>query len=181
MDHFALVLPEEPTAVRLLNTRWWDRGRLRDGLAEPEHLRRWVAAVRPEVPVQDGDLAAFRSLRDALHALVGHALGEDVAAEEPLAVVNAVVANAPSRPEYVLTPAGVARRTGRDATPVERLLADVAEELLELLLAGRLARCQAHGCGHLYTQKPRHRQWCSAKCGNRVRVARHYQRHREDA
>ncbi|MFI9812725.1 CGNR zinc finger domain-containing protein [Saccharothrix variisporea] len=180
MDHFALVLPEEPTAVRLLNTRWWDRGRVRDGLAEPDHLRRWVAAVRPEVPVRDGDLAAFRGLRDALHALAGHALGDDIAVEEPLAVVNAVVADAPSRLEYVLTPTGVARRTRRDATPVEGLLADIAEELLELLIDGSLARCQAHGCRHFYAQKPRHRQWCSAKCGNRVRVARHYQRRRED-
>jgi predicted RNA-binding Zn ribbon-like protein len=44
--------------------------------------------------------------------------------------------------------------------------------------AGRLRRCEAPGCINYYLKDHPRRAWCSPKCGNRVRVARHYHRHR---
>ncbi|MDU0290756.1 CGNR zinc finger domain-containing protein [Saccharothrix longispora] len=182
MDRFALVLPGEPDAVRLMNTLWSDRARVRDALGEPAHLQRWVAAVRPQVRVEATDLDAFRTLREALHVVARHHLGDHAApsaVQDALAVVNAATASAQGWSEYVLTADGLAcRPTGR-GTPVGRLLADLASEALDLLLAGDLEKCRAHGCAHYYTLKP-HRRWCSQRCGNRVRVARHYHRRREN-
>jgi predicted RNA-binding Zn ribbon-like protein len=40
-----------------------------------------------------------------------------------------------------------------------------------------LRHCTAPGCAYFF-MKTRRREWCSAVCGNRARVARHAQRHR---
>lgn len=50
-----------------------------------------------------------------------------------------------------------------------------------MLFAGpdqeRLKACLAPGCVLYFMQNHPRREWCSAGCGNRARVARHYRRH----
>ena len=64
---------------------------------------------------------------------------------------------------------------------LDALLALLAQSAIDVLGgsgAGRLRRCEAPGCINYYLKDHPRRAWCSPKCGNRVRVARHYQRHR---
>jgi predicted RNA-binding Zn ribbon-like protein len=41
-----------------------------------------------------------------------------------------------------------------------------------------LRACYAPGCVLYFVQDHPRREWCSTACGNRVRAARHYRRHR---
>jgi predicted RNA-binding Zn ribbon-like protein len=64
---------------------------------------------------------------------------------------------------------------------LDALLALLAQSAIDVLGgdgAGRLRRCEAPGCINYYLKDHPRRAWCSPKCGNRVRVARHYQRRR---
>ena len=40
----------------------------------------------------------------------------------------------------------------------------------------RLRACEAPGCTRLFLQEHGRRVWCSEPCGNRARVARHYEK-----
>ena len=60
-------------------------------------------------------------------------------------------------------------------------LAAIAREAIELLAdpdrLARLRRCANPDCSMLFLAENKRRKWCTANvCGNRVRVARHYQR-----
>jgi predicted RNA-binding Zn ribbon-like protein len=62
-------------------------------------------------------------------------------------------------------------------------LAAIAREVIDLMSSperlARLRRCANPECSMLFLAASSRRQWCTANvCGNRARVARHYQRHR---
>jgi predicted RNA-binding Zn ribbon-like protein len=77
----------------------------------------------------------------------------------------------------------VTARLARDGSPTSRLLAELAEAATELLAdpAVRTVRqCEAPACHLLFLPAHPRRRWCSpASCGNRVRVARYYRRHKD--
>ena len=59
------------------------------------------------------------------------------------------------------------------------MLAEAAIEFLTDYDLGRLRECAANDCVLLFYATHPKRRWCSADgCGNRERVRRHYQRHR---
>ncbi|WP_252375002.1 MULTISPECIES: CGNR zinc finger domain-containing protein [unclassified Nonomuraea] len=74
------------------------------------------------------------------------------------------------------------RGTARDGTPLDRLLAELAEAAVALLTdpdVGKVRGCEGPGCRLLFLPAHPRRRWCSPDlCGNRVRVARYYQRHK---
>ncbi|WP_367138583.1 ABATE domain-containing protein [Saccharothrix sp. HUAS TT1] len=178
-DGFVLVLPDEPLTVRLMNTVWSERGRVHDALSDVRRLRRWVEVVSAGTTAGDGDLAAFRELRDALRDVVHHRTATSPLPPERVAraveVINGAVTATTVWTELVLTEEGPSRRPCCSGTPAERLLSGIAAEAVDLLADGRLSACRAPGCVHHYVRTGR-RQWCSRQCGNRVRVARHYRR-----
>jgi predicted RNA-binding Zn ribbon-like protein len=60
------------------------------------------------------------------------------------------------------------------------VLSRIAEQGVELFTGPRrasLRACHAPGCVLYFVRDHPRREWCSAGCGNRARVARHYQRH----
>ncbi|GAA3693380.1 CGNR zinc finger domain-containing protein [Zhihengliuella alba] len=60
---------------------------------------------------------------------------------------------------------------------VEHAMTLVAADLVELLTgpdAKTLARCADQGCGRFMLRTHARRQWCSTRCGDRVRAARAY-------
>ncbi|MFI1465289.1 CGNR zinc finger domain-containing protein [Nocardia carnea] len=75
----------------------------------------------------------------------------------------------------------VRRRTG---TPGQRLAAELAEStahLLADLAVTTIRQCDAYDCVIWFLPTNPRRRWCSAAlCGNRMRVARHYQRRRSE-
>lgn len=66
-----------------------------------------------------------------------------------------------------------------------RLAAHLAESAADLLTGpgvGKVRRCEAEDCVLLFLPAHPRRRWCSAaRCGNRARVARYYQRHKSSA
>ncbi|GAB0105752.1 hypothetical protein JMUB6875_47330 [Nocardia sp. JMUB6875] len=76
----------------------------------------------------------------------------------------------------------LAETVARLGDPGARLaahLADAATTLLTDPAVGRIRQCGAQDCVMLFLPAHPRRQWCSPeRCGNRVRVARYYQRHK---
>jgi predicted RNA-binding Zn ribbon-like protein len=170
-----LVLPDEPAPVRLMNTTWVDRDGVDDALTAVSDLRIFLAAVGRPVPADLGaaELATVRELRTALRDLAtggGGAAVEAINAALALAPAVDVLAAGPdgwalSRVDAPTFPATVSRFAREGAA----VLADRSRPLLV---------CHAPGCGLYFVQNHQRRRWCSTECGNRVRAARYYRRHR---
>ncbi|MFG2003714.1 CGNR zinc finger domain-containing protein [Spirillospora sp. NPDC048911] len=71
------------------------------------------------------------------------------------------------------------RREGPLGTRLAAILAEAAAELLTDPSFGRVRQCEADDCVMVFLPAHPRRRWCSpARCGNRARVARYYQRHK---
>ncbi|GAA0931477.1 CGNR zinc finger domain-containing protein [Pseudonocardia zijingensis] len=184
------LLPDEPLPVRLMNTVWAGRHRVHDDLATVDGLRLWFE--RTGLPgaeqLEPADLAALRRLRDAVRRIAAHVTGDDrpgasAGADDldaALATVNAEAAAC--MPALVLDADGrpVLRwhAGGREADRARAELALEAARLLGGAEADLLRACHGPGCVLYFRKDHPRRGWCSAGCGNRARVARHYDRHR---
>jgi predicted RNA-binding Zn ribbon-like protein len=120
----------------------------------------------------------------------GHVAVTAAELEAAVGVVNRACATAPSWSELQWTrdPAPAAppeeprpRRVARTAhAPALAAVAAIAEEAVALLAGPDrllLRACRAPGCVLYFVRNHPRREWCSDGCGNRARVARHYQRH----
>jgi predicted RNA-binding Zn ribbon-like protein len=137
----------------------------------------------------------FRELRDGLRGLAAAVTADpraraagtgtpDLAAA--VRAVNAACARAPlwSRLTWASPPDAPARTLRSAGTGPEAALSWIAEEAALLFTgpdAGQLRACPGPGCVLYFVRAHPRREWCSAVCGNRARVARHYQRHRPGA
>ena len=144
---------------------WW---RLEAGRLPPS-----AAAPSPE---------ATRRLRAALRVLLDARLASDQLAADAVAEVNAAAAAAPTSPE--LSPDGGLGTCWHSPDPGDVALAAAASSVIELLgspEADRLRRCANPACSMLFVATDPRRRYCTQNvCANRVRVARHYRRHRGD-
>ena len=137
----------------------------------------------------------FRELRDGLRGLAAAVTADpraraagtgtpDVAAA--VRAVNAACARAPlwSRLTWASPPGAPARALRSAGTGPEAALSWIAEAAVLMFTgpdAGQLRACPGPGCVLYFIRAHPRREWCSAVCGNRARVARHYQRHRPGA
>lgn len=196
----------EPLAVELMNTVWADRDGVHDTLETPGQTLAWLRTIRNRFAprptavdawldaAQPGDATAvahrLRMLRNGLRRLAAEATGDP----RP-----AAVSATPDRRDAVLTLDDACaaaptwsslrwvdgqepyRELHTDAPPEQVIVAELAEQAVELFSgepARRLRACLAPGCVLYFVKQHPRREWCSAGCGNRARVARHYQRHR---
>jgi predicted RNA-binding Zn ribbon-like protein len=178
----------EPLALEFANTRFAHRGHELEGLQAPEDLAGWLRRVRDRLPLVPPDrdldaigpaqLATARGVRDALRTLFAAATAgvalDPVAAE----TLNRTVRAAPQWHELSTQPQpAVAIHTA--APRVCAALAAIAEDGIRLLTgpdAVALRACAAPGCILYYRKNHPRRAWCSPRCSNRVRSARHYMR-----
>ncbi len=174
-------LPTDPEwAVDLANTVRCSACRAGDALASDSAFDRW-RRVHSELPADaDGRLPSLRAARDDLRALFRAQVERSAPPAPALRRVNALAREFP-RPtvavyrtgRYTTEPAG----TGR--VHLETVFARAAIELLAGPSAARLIACHGPGCAHFLLARTRTQCWCSPSgCGNRARVARHYQRRR---
>jgi len=185
----------EHVALDLVNTTFVHGGRHGhrvDVLASPGQLAAWLAEHAGELGADVVDaiaaegaasrlLGPFRELRADLRAVFAAAV---TGAPLPPGAVGSINAAARDGASWLELSAGpppqVARRwPTRDQGAIA--MARVAAAALELL--GDAARtpvraCPAPGCILFFVAGPQRRTWCSAGCGNRVRVARHDGRRR---
>ncbi|MEW2517205.1 CGNR zinc finger domain-containing protein [Actinacidiphila alni] len=194
----------EPLPIELMNTVWADRDGVHDALADADGLARWLRAVRPRLEPRSGEAgtaggwdpdegaalaARYRRLRDALRRLAAAATDDDRAAavsptpdvDAAVAVLNSACADAPTWSHLTWPEGGAPSRTDRSARPRSvTAMSRIAEDAIRLFAGeqrAQLRACHAPGCVLYFLRTHPRREWCSAACGNRARVARHYQRH----
>lgn len=146
-----------------------------------------------------GLLAEFRQLRAALRRLAGELTGDDRHAADAatgrpdlrtaVRQLNEACGYAPAS-SYLEWPSEDGAAGAAGGTPLRALhspyppaaaaLSAIGEEGV-LLFSGdareQLRACHAPGCVLYFVKTHPRRAWCSAGCGNRARVARHYHRH----
>lgn len=164
-----LVAVPEPLPVELMNTVRADGDHLDDAVP-------WLRSVGSV------DLDQLRDLRAALRRLAADATEDPRESDTPmsraeaLSVLNSLAGSAGSELSWPVD------------GPPERILHGTAAGVIAALgvelLAGegrtRLRACLAPNCVLYFVKEHTRREWCSPGCGNRARVARHYQRHRQD-
>ncbi|MFE3198135.1 CGNR zinc finger domain-containing protein [Embleya sp. NPDC055664] len=185
LDPGGAPLLGEPLPVELANTRYAVRGTPHEGLAEPAHLAAWLRDMAPRLgnppseaallAVDAHDLARALDLRDCVGALLTAAMTDTVPAADTVERLNTYTRAAPQWRELTW-PTAVTRT---EADPITAVLAELAGATVDLLTGPdrtELRACHGPGCIlHFVRNNPR-REWCSAGCGNRARVARHYRR-----
>ena len=180
-----LVLSDEPAPVRLMNTTWTARDGVFDALADVSDLRVFLAAIGRSVPSDVGPthLAAVHELRTGLRTLAEVARRPAAAChsewDAALETINRALALAPA--VDVLTATSEEMTLSRaDGASFFASLSRLAREGAEVLAdrSRPLRACHAPGCGLYFVRNHQRRRWCGTDCGNRVRAARYYQRHR---
>ncbi|MDX8033343.1 ABATE domain-containing protein [Lentzea sp. BCCO 10_0856] len=159
-----------------------------DLLADDAQYARWWALQADRLPAAAQPAPnAVRRLRSVLRELFDARLTGR--APDPSAVedLNATAASVPTSPRL--------DGWGADAQVVRRwhddynghpALAAIAGEAIRLLADPQrlesLRRCANPACSMLFLAENKRRVWCTANlCGNRARVARHYERTRGEA
>jgi predicted RNA-binding Zn ribbon-like protein len=179
----------EPLAIELANTLFTDGGRPLDALTTPAALTRWMEANAERIGLPlprrlgTGELERTRELRTIIRALLATAVDSDPPPAATIRRLNQLAALAPfaARLDWRAGEPPKAHVSLGTAGRLDALLALLAQGAIDVLGgsgAGRLRRCEAPGCINYYLKDHPRRGWCSPKCGNRVRVARHYQRRR---
>lgn len=189
MDHEALYylhqLPvpgeERFTSLALVNTRYAVSHGPVDLLEDADAARLWL--VRHEllpdrVALGGRQLSRLLALRESLRELFAARSADSAPPQPSLDTLNAALAAAPATPRLVWTAKGPHREdepdTGDPAGAALSLLAEDGADLLTGPESVQLAECGAQGCVRWFLRSHAARRWCTTKCGNRVRAARHY-------
>jgi len=128
-------------------------------------------------------LTQTRALRGAVREILDAHVARRGPSAAALQVINRAAASVPTSRTLAVhsdgTPVVETRWHGRKGAAVT--LAAVAQSLIDLLAepaAERLRRCANPACSMLFLATDGRRKWCTQNiCGNRTRVARHYNRH----
>jgi predicted RNA-binding Zn ribbon-like protein len=175
----------EPLALDLVNTRVGAGDEEVDLLATPDGVRRWLALEADRLPSPPGDVdaAALRTLREHVTAAVEQVRQGSAPPAGALRALGDALRAAPRHRELAWDGAAVVAVARRSGDPTRDVLAELAEAAADLLTdpaVTAVRQCEGPGCRMLFLPAHPRRRWCSAQlCGNRVRVARYYRRHRE--
>ncbi len=155
-----------------------------DELATPARATEWLLnrnLISSEVVLHEhcrGRLVAFR---ENLRALFEAQVTGGVPGLETIEALNRALSNAPGA--MLLKFDVVSRFTRGVDHPatlvVEHVMATVGDDAASLLSgddASKVAKCEAEGCQHYFLRTHARRQWCTTRCGDRVRAARAYAR-----
>ncbi|WP_128381006.1 CGNR zinc finger domain-containing protein [Streptomyces cavernae] len=186
-------LTGEPLALDLVNTRpAGGDGRI-DLLDTPERLAAWLALEEDRLGPETGgavpteaDLVAIHAVRAHIEAAVQALLHGQQPPTDALRALTDAQRAAPAVRELSWlddTVTATLRRTGPLGVRLAALLAESAADLLtDPAAIGKLRGCEAEDCVMVFLPAHPRRRWCSpARCGNRARVARYYQRHKQPA
>ncbi|MEZ0094693.1 ABATE domain-containing protein [Streptacidiphilus sp. EB129] len=183
-------LAGEPLALDLINTRFGTPEGALDLLATAEGFGAWLAAEAGRLTPPGGggvadavDLGALRALRDQVAEAVAHASTGTPPPASTLLALTEAQRGAPGHRELAWVDGAVVARPRRGGDPTAVLLAELAEAAADLLTSPAVTSvrcCEGPDCTLLFLPAHPRRRWCSpALCGNRVRVARYYQRHKD--
>ncbi|MGH3530203.1 MAG: CGNR zinc finger domain-containing protein [Pseudonocardiaceae bacterium] len=178
----------EPLAIEFANTHYAVRGRFREGIGTPAHLAAWLrdnaAIPGPNRPVDAAEVETFRALRVAIRGLCQACVDARPGDDKDVEVLNAAAASAPRWPQLHCAGGAYTVSEHTQGNGTDAALAAIARDAIAILGGPsriQIRACQAPGCVLFFVKDHPRRHWCSAGCGNRVRAARHYQRHRTPA
>jgi predicted RNA-binding Zn ribbon-like protein len=154
-----------------------------DLIEDDERAAVWWKLQSPRLPPSATPSAvALRSLRTPVRELLDASIAGTAMSARSIADLNAAAASVPSSPRLVERD-GVLESERRwhleyGGNPG---LAMIAAELIAFLTdpakVTTLRRCANPQCSMLFQTENKRRVWCTANiCGNRTRVARHYER-----
>lgn len=177
----------EPLPLDLVNTRPQpDRG-VADTLATVDGLAQWLGAESDRLPtirVSERTRRAVVELRHHVGSAIEAVMAHSKPAVASLDHINEALRRAPSSAQLRWASGGPEIDTIRAGDHDDQLLAAIAESVAEYLvsdLAVATRRCEAPDCDMLFFATHPRRRWCSPTvCGNRTRVARYYERHRDE-
>jgi predicted RNA-binding Zn ribbon-like protein len=192
----------EPLPVDLMNTVAAAQHGTHDAIRDQHATAAWIGAISDRLRSDAGDALdpaeldetavgtiapQLRELRDALRCLAAEATNDPrppVAPTIPTRQTAIDTVNALTRmwPELAWPAGETPTRAFRtDGTPAQLIVSLIAHQAVELFTSAQrdqLRACLAPGCLWYFLKQHPRQEWCSAACGNRARVARHYQRHR---
>lgn len=178
----------EPLALDLVNTRRQPGRAFEDVFADIDGLAQWLVAQAdrlPTVRVSETTCKRLVVLRDAVASVLEALMSGRRPAPAAVDCLNDALRRAPSYPQVAWGSAGGQLDTVRAGDHDAQLLAIIAEAAVDYLLSEQAAatrQCEAPDCEMLFSPSHPRRRWCSPTvCGNRTRVARYYERHRDPA
>jgi predicted RNA-binding Zn ribbon-like protein len=180
---------DQSLGLALVNTELAHRGEPVDLLADGTAAAGWLdargLAGSGTAAITAGDLDGLRGLRSAIRAAFCARIAGMPVDGESLALLNAAAAAGPRAPQLRWTVGGpeLGWAVPLAGSGLDVALATIAADAIELIggpLGESLRACEAHGCVRLFLQDHGRRRWCSRTCGDRVRVARHYEKTRRE-
>ena len=159
-----------------------------DLLQDDERAATWWALEAPRLAsAATPSVVALRSLRTPVRDLLDALVAGKATSAGSIADLNAAAASVPSSPRLIER-GGVleAERRWHLEHGGNPGLAMIAAELIAFLTdpakVATLRRCANPQCSMLFQAENKRRVWCTANiCGNRARVARHYERRQATA
>jgi predicted RNA-binding Zn ribbon-like protein len=180
-----------------INTEMIIRGQRTDLLVEWRDLIVWM--VRAKLMSAGGGRAAVsrlgraggerllaeaKTLRTVLREMAERVVAGRPVPQSAVETINGLLSRRPGYVQLVRANGRFERRFDSETSDAAQVLAPLAEAACELLCDGDLSlvrKCRNASCILYFydTTKNHARQWCSmGLCGNRVKVAAHYRRHR---
>ncbi|MUN35517.1 zf-CGNR multi-domain protein [Actinomadura sp. NEAU-AAG5] len=146
-------------------------------LHEPGDLAGWLAQPPLDAalttPVTSRELAAAKTLRQAIWEAAHARAAERPLPAEAVAAINRAAQAAPLVPELSV---GGTAATWASPVRATQALSALAREMIDLLagpLSGRVRECAGDDCPLVFvdTSRPGARRWCSMeRCGNRHKL-----------
>jgi len=188
MVTIAFPLVGEPLALDLVNTRPNTPKGTVDLLATSGGLAAWLALQAHRLPTEPNritpaDLADLLALREHITTAINAARWRRRPPSAVLQALTRAEASAARWREIAWVNGTLTVAPRRHGSAGQRLLADLAAAGTDLLIdpaVTTVRQCEAARCRLLFLPSRPRRRWCSPQlCGNRTRVARYYQRHKQ--
>ncbi|MGC4938918.1 CGNR zinc finger domain-containing protein [Kribbella sp. DT2] len=175
---------EQYVALDFVNSAYaLANGNFVDLLGTPDATNRWLTdhGLAPDgANLREMCATQLRSLRENVRALVAARVEGIPVLPAALSAVNDALRRVPTAPLLLWDEkSGPYRETACPPNELlDRALATIAADAADLLAgpdAENLAACDSPPCNR-YLLRHGRRQWCSTRCGDRVRAARAYAR-----
>lgn len=176
-------------ALAFANTRLDRPGGLADALADRGAAAAWLArdlGYSPRRPLEEAEHAELLRVRDSARRLIRARGAGHAPPPGDLETVNQASAAAPRAEQLGADWQRSARFTETGSTApgtLTELLGALASATIALTAdpPGDLAECAADDCVVLFLRTDPRKRWHSERCGNRMRAARSYARHRSES
>ncbi|WP_458117371.1 ABATE domain-containing protein [Arthrobacter sp. D2-10] len=153
-----------------------------DLLIAPERATRWMieqGLTASDVQLYDYCSNRLRDFRHSVREVLGAAANGISPDVHAIAAINAAMTQVPSVTllRWASADGFYGQQKYAETQAVEHALSAIATDVVDVLTGDEkqlLAQCADPSCGRFLLRTHPRRQWCSNRCGDRVRAARAY-------